>query len=211
MLKQRIMKQIQFIENQAKSIDPKSEYAKSLTIYYDLLNDCNEALNKSEIQLNKRNSLAAPELEQAVLGAIMIEKDAIIEAQKAFKNKNIFVLKKHQLIYATILYMQKKSYPIDLLTVIHYLRCYKRIDEIGGPEYIAELTSKVSSSANIEHHCFIIHQCWIKSKAVEILNNCFDKINLIEIDDPFEYIDKIILELQSLCTKEKMENEKEII
>ena len=97
----------------------------------------------------------ALDLEEAVLGAMMLEKDklsAVIELLQP----EVFYKTEHQLIFAAIrrLFAQVKS--VDILTVTDELRQTGELDMVGGPYYIAMMTNRVASSANIEYHARII-------------------------------------------------------
>ncbi|MFM2283715.1 MAG: hypothetical protein RL222_1219, partial [Bacteroidota bacterium] len=112
----------------------------------------------------------ARELEEAVLGAILIEKDAIIEASDILKPESFYV-DAHATIYKAIQALYGKSQPIDLLTVTEELRRNGRLEEVGGAYYLSELTNKIASSANIEFHARIIVQKFIQRELIRISND----------------------------------------
>lgn len=90
----------------------------------------------------------ARELEEAVLGGLMLEKDAYFIVSDILKPE-CFYEYKHQLIYTAIVDLAMKQEPIDMLTVGEQLRRNGKLEEVGGEYAIAELTGKVSSTANI--------------------------------------------------------------
>lgn len=101
----------------------------------------------------------ANELEEAILGALMLEADAlkvlpILRYWHFYKEAN-------QLIYKAIVAVKEKAKP-DMATIVFELRKTGHIDIVGGPYYIAELTSKVASAANIEYHCRCLIEMSIK-------------------------------------------------
>ena len=109
----------------------------------------------------------AKDLEEAVLGAVMIEKnafDVVIEILKP----ECFYLESHQRIFRAMQGLQQKNSPIDLLTVVEELRFREEIDLIGGPFYVTKLTNSVVSSANIEAHARIILQKFIQRELIRI-------------------------------------------
>jgi replicative DNA helicase len=109
----------------------------------------------------------AKDLEEAVLGAIMIEKnafDAVIEILKP----ECFYLEANQRIFRAMQGLQQKNSPIDLLTVVEELKFREEIDLIGGPFYVTRLTNAVVSSANIEAHARIILQKFIQRELIRI-------------------------------------------
>ena len=91
----------------------------------------------------------APELEEAVLGALMIEKDAYSLVSEILKPES-FYERRNQLIYAAITDLAIQQKPIDILTVAEQLRVRGDLDEVGGPYYITMISGKVASSAHIE-------------------------------------------------------------
>ncbi|WP_245326302.1 replicative DNA helicase [Hymenobacter wooponensis] len=112
----------------------------------------------------------ALELEAAVLGALMLEKDAlttvidILKAQSFYKDG-------HQRIFKAILNLFDKSEPIDILTVTHELREMGELEAAGGAHYVANLTFKVNSAANIEYHARIITENAIKRELIRIASD----------------------------------------
>jgi len=106
-------------------------------------------------------------LEEAVLGAIMIDKDgfpSIIEILR----KESFYLEKNQEIFSVMSDLFGKSQPIDLLTVHESLKKSGKLDEVGGISYLMELTNKVGSAANIEFHARIIAQKFIQRELIRV-------------------------------------------
>src|SRR6476660_5763106 len=103
----------------------------------------------------------AKELEEAVLGAVMLEKgafDAVVEILKP----ECFYVDAHQKIFRAMKSLANKSQPIDILTVVEELRSKEELDVVGGPYYVTKLTNSVVSSANIEAHSRIVLQKFIQ-------------------------------------------------
>jgi len=90
----------------------------------------------------------ALDLEEAVLGALMLEKSAL-NAVVEFLKPEHFYSEQHREIYNSIIQLFKSSEPVDMRTVVNQLRKDGKIELVGGAYYIAELTSKVSSAVNI--------------------------------------------------------------
>src|SRR5690606_21820777 len=96
----------------------------------------------------------AKDLEEAVLGAIMLEKGAFDTVVESLKPE-CFYADAHQRIFRAMQSLQQKNQPIDILTVVEELRTREELDLIGGPYYVTRLTNAVVSSANIEAHARI--------------------------------------------------------
>ena len=107
------------------------------------------------------------QLEEAVLGAIMLEKSAFDVASELV-NPSVFYDYKHQRIYSAMMGLQQKNMPIDLLTVVEELRRRGELDAVDGPYKITKLTNAVVSSAHIETHCKILVQKFIKRELIRI-------------------------------------------
>ena len=99
----------------------------------------------------------AIELEEVVLGAIMLERDAFISVNEILRPE-IFYTVAHQITFEAIQNLNSKAQPIDILTVTQGLRSMGKLEEVGGPFYITQLTNRVASAANIEMHARILTQ-----------------------------------------------------
>ena len=120
----------------------------------------------------------AIELEQAVLGALMLEKDAIIDVQEYVKAET-FYLEEHRIIFKAIQELSIEMKAIDLFTVTERLKAQKLLQKVGGAPYMAELTQKVASAAHIEFHAKIIAQKYVQRElirsATEIQRRSYDE------------------------------------
>lgn len=109
----------------------------------------------------------AVDLEEAVLGALMLEKDALSSVIDILKPE-VFYKDNHQKIFQAIKQLFEKSQPVDILTVTAQLRQLGELEMIGGAYYITELTNRVASAANIEFHSRIIIQKYIQRELIRI-------------------------------------------
>jgi replicative DNA helicase len=130
----------------------------------------------------------AKDLEEAVLGAIMLEKgafDAVIEILKP----ECFYVDAHQRIFRAMQGLANKSQPIDILTVVEELRFREELEMIGGPYYVTKLTNSVVSSANIEAHSRIVLQKFIQRELIrisgEIISDAYE-----DSTDVFDLLDQ---------------------
>jgi len=143
----------------------------------------------SELLYGRIQPQAIP-LEEAVLGAIMIDKDgfpSIIEILR----KESFYLDKNQVIFEVMSDLFGKSQPIDLLTVHESLKKTNKLESIGGIGYLMDLTNKVGSAANIEFHARIIAQKFIQRELIrvstQIIHDSFeDTKDVLELLDEAE-------------------------
>ncbi|HZX57365.1 MAG TPA: DnaB-like helicase N-terminal domain-containing protein, partial [Mucilaginibacter sp.] len=116
----------------------------------------------------------AVDLEEAVLGALMLEKDALSSVIDILKPE-VFYKDNHQKIFTAIRHLFERTSPVDILTVTAQLRQQGELEMIGGAYYITELTNRVASAANIEYHSRIIIQKFIQRELIristEVINN----------------------------------------
>lgn len=129
----------------------------------------------------------APDLEEAILSGILIEKEAmtkvldILEADSFYKPA-------HQAIYRSMRRLFERSQPIDALMVMEDLKRAEELELAGGPSYIAQLTSKVVSSANIEYHARIVTEKYIQRELIrtstEVIKDAYeDSTDVLDLLD----------------------------
>ena len=126
----------------------------------------------------------ALDFEEAVLGALMIEKDAYSVVSEILRPES-FYDHRHQLLYKAITTLAMRQQPIDILTVAEQLRTTGELEEAGGPFYITQLSGKVASSAHIEYHARIVAQKFLARELITftsgIQTKAFDETQ--DIDD----------------------------
>ena len=130
----------------------------------------------------------ALDLEEVVLGAMMIDKKGVDEVIDIL-SPEAFYKEAHQYIFDAIFKLFENSEPIDLLTVSSQLRKDQKLDQVGGDFYLISLTQKVSSSAHIEFHARIILQKFIQRSLIKISNEIIED-SYDETKDVFDLLDK---------------------
>ncbi|SMG28077.1 replicative DNA helicase [Sphingobacterium psychroaquaticum] len=138
----------------------------------------------------------ALDLEEAVLGALMLEKNALSEIIDILKPES-FYKEAHQKIYEAIFNLFQQTSPIDLLTVTAELRKMGALEMAGGAYYITQLTDRVVSAANIEYHARIISQKYIQRELIqvstEIINSSYDET--ADIFDLLDHAEKSLFDI----------------
>jgi replicative DNA helicase len=150
--------------------------------------------NKKNIDINFDNFGKVPpqarELEEAVLGALMIEKNAYDLLIDINLKPEYFYIDANQRIYSAIVEMNKKCLVVDLLTVVEELKNKGELDICGGAFYITKLTNKVVSTASIKQHAIIILDKYIQRELIRISNQT--TIDVFNNDvDVHKLIDKL--------------------
>lgn len=132
----------------------------------------------------------APELEEAVLGAIMLQPHALDEVMSICHSSEVFYGPANQKIYSAMLELSKSGYPVDLLTVTEQLRKSSDLELVGGPYYLTKLTANVVTGAHIEPHCRIIVEKYMQREAIRI---CGETIGQAyeDVTDAFDLIDSV--------------------
>jgi len=126
----------------------------------------------------------ALDLEKAVLGALMIDKDAYPVVCEMLYPES-FYEPRNQKIYAAIRDLSMDEKPVDMLTVTQQLAKNGTLEDVGGPAYVAELSSRVASSANVEYHARIVAQKFLARQLISfastIETKAFDET--IDVDE----------------------------
>lgn len=130
----------------------------------------------------------ALDLEDAVLGAMLLEKDKLAIVIDLIKPE-VFYKTEHQVIYQAITELFSLLKPIDILTVTEQLRQTGKLELAGGAYYIAMLTNRVASSANIEFHSRILLQKHIQRELIRISSTII-KEAYEDTTDVFDLLDK---------------------
>lgn len=111
----------------------------------------------------------ASEVEKAVLGALMIDKDAFMEVSDRLVPES-FYEPRNQMVYDAIRSLSIEDCPIDVLTVTDKLAKMGKLEEVGGPGYIAELSSRVATSANVDYHTNIVAEKYLARQMIQYVN-----------------------------------------
>ena len=130
----------------------------------------------------------AKELEEVVLGAMMVEKSAVNAVIDVLQPESFYV-EAYGEVFRAIQTLFNNSEPIDLLTVTEQLRKDGKLDMLGGSHRVASLTSRVASSANVEFHARIIAQKHIQRELIRVSNAIIEKA-YDETSDVFDLLDE---------------------
>jgi replicative DNA helicase len=151
----------------------------------------------------------APELEEAVLGAIMLEKDKMAEVLEIIQSADCFYVDANQKIYAAIRSLFDKGMPVDLLTVTEELRKNNELELVGGAYYLARLTMSVVTSAHVEAHARIVMEKFIQRELIrisgEVIGDAYE-----DSTDVFDLLDKAESNLYEITDKHLRKNFKSL-
>ena len=151
-----------------------------------------EQKTPSKHDLNLPN---APELEEVVIGTIMLEGVFIDKIITDF-TPALFHSKANRTIAEAIIDLYRENRPVDIVTTMYRLKQMNALDKIGGAGYIASLTSRVTSSHNLEYHIHILKEHALKRKVIAICQSGLAK-SLEPENDIFDVYEQISYELDN--------------
>ncbi len=158
----------------------------------------NNRFNIVDLDLGKLPPQAV-DLEEAVLGALMLDREAI-DIVMPILAPEYFYKDVHQKIYSAIVKLDAESNPIDILTVTEQLRKDDCLDEVGGPFYVTMLTNKIASSAHIEFHSRMIAEKYFLREMIRISSE-MSRISFESDAEIEKLIDFTSQQFDSLTTK----------
>lgn len=139
------------------------------------------------------------DLEEAVLGACMLESDKVHEAIMILKPEH-FYLTAHTHIFSAVVRIYSRNEPVDILTVVEDLKKHGLLDDVGGAYYVTGLCERVASAGNIESHARIIKQKWVQRELIK-LNSVAMKESYEDTADVFETLGNCMSEFSKLLNE----------
>lgn len=131
-----------------------------------------------------------PDLEQAILGVLLLEKDRMVEVIQLLPCEDAFYKEEHKLIYKCMLDMHRNGNAIDMLTVMSELRNRNQIDTVGGNYYITEITMSVVSGAHLHEHCSKVSKAFLQRETIRLCGNMIKRS--FEREDPHDIHDDFV-------------------
>ena len=138
----------------------------------------------------------AVEVEEAVLGALMLERDAYVTVADIIDTTS-FYKEEHQKIFEAIKELSTNEKPVDLLMVTQELKDKNHLEAVGGPGYITQLTRRVASAAHIEFHARIIAQKFIQRELIRVSSEIQAKSydDTIDVDDLIDFSESSLFQV----------------
>ena len=154
----------------------------------------------------------AVELEEAVLGALMLENESITTVQEYLVEAS-FYTEEHRLIYRAIDELSQARKPVDVYTVTERLKSKRELTKVGGVRYLAGLTQRVAAAANVEFHARIIAQKYVQREliraAVEIQRRAYD--SAADVTELIGYAESEILKITEGHVKKSVRSASDIL
>jgi replicative DNA helicase len=150
----------------------------------------------------------AVDLEEVVLGAIILEKDAFDRIESILKPE-CFYNSGHQIIFESISEMHRKQMPIDLMTIVQYMKkTGKDLESIGGPFLLTQMINKVASTAHIEQYARLIYEKYIKREIIAIHNKAMQEAfdDTLDVEDVLSELNTSVDKLNDLAVGQLNDN-----
>jgi replicative DNA helicase len=138
----------------------------------------------------------AVDMEAAVLGALLIERDSF-DTANTILSPEMFYNKANEAVFKAIQTLSEGRRPIDMLTVVQTLKTAGELEMAGGAHYISRLTANVASSAHLEYHCLVVREKYISRKLIEICNSGMN-MSFDESEDADDVVAKLNGELEEV-------------
>lgn len=123
------------------------------------------------------------EAEQSVLGAMLLDKDAITNVNEVLRGDE-FYKESHRLLFDAILELYNRDEPVDMITLIDLLRSREHIEAVGGVAYISDIVTSVPATSNVKHYAKIVEEKYVLRKLIlssnEIMDMCYGQKEKIE-------------------------------
>jgi replicative DNA helicase len=135
-------------------------------------------------------------VEEAVLGALMLERDAYVTVADIIDTSS-FYKEEHQKIFEAIKELSSNEKPVDLLMVTQELKDREQLDIVGGPGYITQLTRRVASAAHLEFHARIIAQKFIQRELIRVSSEIQAKSydDTLDVDDLIDFSESSLFQV----------------
>lgn len=167
------------LDEMGRRVELSPEDRISMGEDWDLIRNVESVMKAAEGKMQEEMGKLPPQaidMEEAVLGAILLETTA--HAVIAILESKHFYDEKHRGIFNACTELKREERPIDMRTVVAKLRVLGKLEEVGGAHYIAELTSRVSSAANINYHAHILIEMAMRRQMIliagKLLHDAYD-------------------------------------
>jgi len=147
--------------------------------------------SKNTKNITAKNNIRIPPQsipsEKAVLGSIMLRKDAIHEVEDVITPDSFYV-EKHKMLFQAMLDLSLKNEPIDMLSLSTKLSEQKNLERVGGNQYLAEIVNGVPSSTNIKHYAEIVQKKYVLRSLIEAA----DYVSELGFEEGDDHMDDIL-------------------
>ena len=145
----------------------------------------------------------ALDAEMAVLGSMLLDKDALEDALEILKPEH-FYKEAHQVIFAAMQSLAERNQAVDIVTVVEELKRQKALTKVGGEVYLAQLESKVSTAAHAKYYAEIVYKKFVVRDLINTATHLVQRCYKEEDDDPQALIDSAADQIYKLSQRQKL-------
>jgi replicative DNA helicase len=149
------------------------------------------------------------EIEQAVLGAVIIDKDSHAEFFTLVNSSEVFTEDKHRIVCNAIKALYDENKPIDIVTIAEWAKKKGLYKNMGGPKTLSQIATKISSAAHFSIHIRILLESYLKRGVGKFAQKLLSS-SVNEVDDIFETVTKVQTGLDNLVNQVIVKDEKPI-
>ncbi len=153
------------------------------------------------------------EAEQSVLGAIILDNEALPKAMEILGGDDDFYKDSHRRLYRAMLELFNKGEPVDIITLTDYMRKTNELESVGGISYLSFLANSILTAANIRYHSKIIREKALLRFLLSAVSQITTKIyeNDLDADEMVDYAEKIIFDIAEKRIKNSFANMNDVI
>lgn len=152
------------------------------------------------------------EAEQAVLGAIILDNEALPKVIEILSPED-FYKEAHRRLYNVIIGLFDETKPVDIITLTEYLRKNNELEAVGGISYLSHLANCIPTSANIRHHAKIIREKALLRSLIQTSSHIVSKVyeDNLDADEMVDYAEKMIFDIADKRTRTSFTSLKDVI
>ena len=152
------------------------------------------------------------EAEKAVLGAIFLSNDALVESME-YLTADDFFKRAHQIIFEKMVDLNDRDKPIDVLTIREELEKANQVDDIGGVSYIVELAETVPTAANVVYYAKIVQEKSVLRKLIKTATTIVTRsyVGEEEVSDLLDEAERSIMNVSEATNKEGFKNIRDVL
>ncbi len=153
------------------------------------------------------------EAEQSVLGAIILDNEALPKAMEILGGQEDFYKESHKRLYKTMLELFNKGEPIDIITLSDYLDRTGELDAVGGIAYLSFLVNSLLTAANVRYHSKIVREKALLRHLLNTSTHIVSKVyeNDLDADEMVDYAEKMIFDIAEKRIKTSFANIKDLV
>lgn len=153
--------------------------------------------------------MTQPELEQVILGSVLIDRDAQIEFFALVNSPDVFTEDTHKIVYEALKALYDDNLPIDIITIAEWAKKAGKYKSMGGAKTLTQMAGKISSAAHFTIHIHYLLEAYVK-RGIGLFAQQLLTSSVNDVDDVFERVAKVQAGLENLINQVIVKDEKSI-